>query len=285
MHGHGADTGKEFSVLLEVRHVTDREDLWKTGERAVVFDEDAALAVERNALGSETCPEVVRANTGAPDDGGREQVIELFPASESGQLVVRDDFEVGAVGPDVHDARIRADLDPELAELVDGAARQIFGEARQEARSSFDQDDARGSRVDRAEILAQDEARELGDRSGELHARRPAADDHEGQQLATLALVVGALGTLEGDEHPASNFDRVFDALQARRKALPIVVTEVRGLRANREHEPVVREDAAAPGIDGLALQVDVANFAQHHANVVLLGEDRANRGGDLRGR
>ncbi len=96
------------------------------------------------------------------------------------------------------------------------------------------------TRVDAAELRGQRGARELGDRAGELDARRTGADNDEGQKRRALPLVGLALRLLEGEEDAAPYGRRVLERLEARRERLPSIMAEIGVPRAGRQHERVI---------------------------------------------
>ena len=137
----------------------------------------------------------------------------------------------GAVGPD---------LDAEALEIAHGAARERLAEGGQDARPGLDQDDARELGIDLAEVAREREAAHLADRARELDARRPAAHDHEREQRLLALGIRFLLGILEGAQHAAADLRRLLEGLEAGRVLFPVVVAEVRVLRAAGEHEHVV---------------------------------------------
>ena len=129
--------------------------------------------------------------------------------------------------------------------------------------------------------------RELGDRAGQLDAGGAAADDREREELAPRAHVGLAFGALEREEHAPPDLEGVLEVLQARSVDLPVVVTEVRGLRADGEDQPVVRERLLrlVVDVDHTCFEVDVRDVSEHDTHVAVAGEDGADRGSDLSGR
>ena len=104
----------------------------------------------------------------------------------------------------VHPARIATDhagggpdIDPHAGERALGIARQVLGQGRNDARTGLDQDDARISGVDPAEIVGQGLAGDLGDGARHLDAGRSSADDDEGEQTLPLGIITGELGPFE----------------------------------------------------------------------------------------
>jgi hypothetical protein len=97
-------------------------------------------------------------------------------------------------------------------------------------------------RVDRLELVAQRLAGDLCKRSRELDAGRPAADDHEREQIALPPGVFLALGSLECDQDAPPDRNGILERFQSRCIRLPIVVAEISVLRSGRDNQPVVVE-------------------------------------------
>ena len=137
-------------------------------------------------------------------------------------------------------SRAEPHLHAKLFERGSGGLRERRIERREQARRRLHQDDARGARVDRAEVLGKRAVCQLGDRAGHLDAGRAAADDHEIQQPRALGRVGLGLGLLEGEQDAAADVGRVVDGLQPRALSGPFAVTEIGVLRAGRENQDVV---------------------------------------------
>ena len=123
---------------------------------------------------------------------------------------------------------------------------QILGEAWQDARTRFDQHDARLARVDAAKIVGQRFTREFGDRAGELDPGRAAADDDEGQLRRAQRSVALAFGALEGHQNSPAHRGRVLERLEAGREALPFVMAEIGVPGAGRQHQRIEFDRVAA---------------------------------------
>ena len=102
------------------------------------------------------------------------------------------------------------------ARRADVAQRSAVG--REDGRPAFEQDDPGGVRRDAIELVAQRLAGDLGNRAGHLDPGRPAADHHEGEQIALAAGIGLGLGALEGQQHPAADRHRVVERLQPGRE-------------------------------------------------------------------
>ncbi|MDB5217598.1 MAG: hypothetical protein JWO86_5525 [Myxococcaceae bacterium] len=284
LHGDGAHSGEHLALLLEARHVTDREHLGMTGETAVALHDHAALAIGGNA---ELLREAIGLHTRRPHHGAGFDALARSSRAETGQVVgLFAGLERDAGVVDADHANAGANLGAELLELLDRALRERRRERRQDARTGFDEDHLRLARVDGAEVTSEDEVRQLGDRARELDAGGAAADHREREELAPRAHVGLALGAFEGEEHAAADLERVLEVLQSGRMDLPVVVTEVRGLRADREHEPVVREGLVrfVSDVNGPRLEIDARDVTEHDAHVGIAGEDAADGRCDLGG-
>src|SRR5262249_11667050 len=110
------------------------------------------------------------------------------------------------------------------------------------------------------------------------------ADDHKGEEAPALLRVAGELGTLERDQDPAPDAGRVLDALEAGRRILPLVVTEIGMGGPGRDHQVIVgnleriRANDACRGVDAAPLR-------HQHRRIRVAAEDMADRPGDVGGR
>ncbi len=182
----------------------------------------------------------------------------------------------------VHDLGLRAHHHAQLLELAarrGGAPGRV---GREQAVHRLDQHDPGVLGVDRPEVVAQRVVGDLAQRAGELHARRPAPDEHERHPRPPLDRVGLAFGGFEGDQDPAPDLRRVVDGLQARRVRRPVLVTEVGVMGAGGDDQRVVGHRAAVREPDLALLGVDVDRLPEQHGRVALLAEDRAQGLRDL---
>jgi hypothetical protein len=138
-------------------------------------------------------------------------------------------------------------------------------------------------RLDLAEVSDQRLPRELGDRAGELHPRRSAADHHEAEHRRAILRVRGVLGFLERQEDAAPDISGILDLLQTRRDRLPLVVTEIGVPRAGRDDQPVVRHAALGPRVRSGDLDlaracIDAGHAAEQDGCSALAPQDAADR-------
>ncbi len=183
---------------------------------------------------------------------------------------------------DVGDPRLRAHLDAEPLQLALRRRGSAGRERRQDPVHRLDEDDPGLGRVDRPEIALQGVARDLPERPGELHAGRPAADDHERHPLATPVGLGLALGRLERDEDAPADLGRVLDGLEPGRDGRPFGVVEIAVVGAGRDDERVVIDGSAVRQHDLAAVHVDVDRLAQDDRRVALLAQHGPQRLGDL---
>ena len=177
-----------------------------------------------------------------------------------------------------------AHFDAKLFERGSGSLRERRIERREQARRRLHQDDARGARVDGAEVLGKRAIGQLGDRAGHLDAGRAAADDHEIQKPRPLGRIGFGLGLFEGEQDAAADVGRVVDGLQPRSAGGPFAVTEVGVPRAGRENQDVVG-NAPAVGENLAPFRVDSRDLAKDDVDVLLARENTADRRRDVGGR
>src|SRR5208337_695628 len=101
----------------------------------------------------------------------------------------------------------------------------------------LDQKDSRAGGVRSAKLRRKGPPRQFGERARQLDARRPAADDGEGEEARTLLRILRRLGAFEGLERPAADGDRVRDGLEGWSVPLPRVVAEIGMGGAGRKHQ------------------------------------------------
>ena len=221
-------------------------------------------------------------------DGRRRTASTRIPAAQSVvRAGIRSLAAVGHLdrhGPivDADDPRPGPDDRAEPLELAPGRRRTIRRVGRQDPVHRLDEQDPGVGRVDRAEVAAERVAGDLAERSGQLDARRPAADDDERHPLAPPLGIVLALGRLERDQDPPPDLGGVVDRLQARRDRGPVVVAEVREARAGADDQRVVADRAAVRQRTSRALRVDADRLAEQDRRVPLPAQDRAQRLGDV---
>jgi hypothetical protein len=178
--------------------------------------------------------------------------------------------------------------DPEALERSCGPLREARRELREDAIGHLDEQNPGGAGVDRAEVAAERVPRDLGDLARELDAGRAGADDDEGEPGRAAIQVRLVLGRLERGQDPAANLERALERLHVGRERPPLVVAEVRVVRAAGDDQAVVGKleqlvvgrDAVDP--DAPAVEVEAGDLAQDDADIPVALEDPAQRRGDL---
>ena len=193
LHRGGGNAGHGLAVFLEQRnHVAKGEDLGMTGDATIGIHFHAARAVEFHA---ELFCQWRRGHARRPEDvrGANGFAGVQFHARRR----------------DVRDLGVRANLHAQFLQLLGGGNLQRIGHVREHARRSLDQNDVRQRGIDVAEVLAQHLARKFRKGSGQFHAGRPAAHDHDGHQARPLGGVALVLRALEGEQHLPADADGV----------------------------------------------------------------------------
>ncbi len=193
-------------------------------------------------------------------------------------------LEIDAARVARHHARRSPHLDALLLERALDVVRQVFGEGRHDARPGLDQDDARGGRIDMAEVLGEALARDLRDGAGHLHARCASSDNREGEEPRALGGIAGELRALERDENMAADAGGILDALEAGCGRGPFVVTEIGMGRAGGDDERVVMQDLAGRERDLAKARVDAGDLGQQRGDVAAAAEQVPDWPGDLGG-
>lgn len=126
---------------------------------------------------------------------------------------------------------------------------------------------------------------QLTDLADHLHTGRARAHHDEGEQPASLVLVLGELGQLETTEDPAPEFEGVVDGLHAGGVALEVVVSEIGLVGAGRDDQAVVRQveiDVPGHGVDHPAGHIDSVHLTEGDRDVLVLPQDQARGGRDV---
>ena len=262
--------------LVQAGHVAHHEEIRVAGDGEVLVHEQTARAVDlRAGLTGENGAQRARLHACGPDLAGA-----VDPAARAVGVLYLD-----AVVVDVRDHRVELDLDAHLLETAPRLVAQVRAHRGEHRRGRVEQHDAGRGRVDVPERSLERLLRELGDLTGHLDARRPGAHDDEGEEAATLLLVVGDLGLLEAPEDPRAEFEGVVHRLHAGGVLLEVVVAEVRLVGTGGHDEAVVLQvdlDVAGRGVDGLVGHVDLAHVAEDAGGVLLVAEHDARRRRDL---
>ncbi len=123
--------------------------------------------------------------------------------------------------------------------------------------------------------------RDLGQRAGELDARRPAADDDEGEPGAARIGVELTFGMLERGEDAAAHRGRVLDGLEPGRDRLPIRVAKVMVAGARSEHQDVIADRAVAEDEPARG-RLEIDGLGEDDVRIGLAPQHEAERGRDV---
>ena len=278
--GQGTDTPGQIAPLLErgrshprqrfsIRPgnmclITGYEDFGMTLQAEVRPHHDSPLVIE---FAPQVFTERGCSNPGGPEHSAALQAFGSDPHS------LGIDASHGTFGPD---------LDAEAFEISHGATDEFCVEGRKYRGPGFDQDHSSLRRIDLAEILGQGKAAHLSDRTSEFDPCRPSPDDHECQQCPFALGIRFLFRFFECGEHPPSYFCRLLESFEPRRELLPLFISEVGVAGTARQHQVVVRM-LARVRLHHAPFEIDTLRTLAQDPHIARVGEDAANRCGDLR--
>ena len=111
---------------------------------------------------------------------------------------------------------------------------------------------------------------------------RSATDHDEGRQRLHFLRIGAGLGPVEGLEDAAADLQRVRQRLQHGGVLGPFVVAEPGVDRPGRQDEVIVVDRAGIADADLALHLVDPFDLAEHHRDVLVRAEQRADRRGDV---
>ena len=234
--------------------VTDDEDVRVALDGEVGLDDHPSGAVGFGSVGLLGDHLAQRAGLHT----GRPHLARAFDAALAAVLVLDRDAHVVDRGHH----RVELDLDVHLLQPPLRLEAQLRAHRRQHRGRRVEQDDPALAGRDGAKRPGQGALGQLDDLAGQLDARRPGTDHHEGEPAMPLGRVGGDLGGLERAEDAAAQLQGVVDGLHAGRVGGVLVVAEVGLLCAGGHDEAVVgrhRLHAHQVRRDRLRLQVDRA--------------------------
>jgi len=260
-----ADAGYGLAVRHDGGHrIADCEDAGVAGHAEVRVDLDATGAIGFDAEPS----------------GGRRGQHARGPDDRLGR-----DGTSGkghAIGMDGRHGSIQQDFDAQFAQRFLGIGGHFGLEVGEHSRAGLDQHDPRLFGLDVAEVVAQRDARQLDDRTGELHARRACTDDDEGEECLAAFGISLELGALEGQQQPTAHGRRVLEGLEAGRVRFPVILTEIGVLRAGGENEIVERHGSAVVEPHHFGGGVDSGDAAEQGRHLLAPVDELPDRPGDL---
>ena len=221
LNRHLGDPGQRAAVFTECQSkIADDANLRKVRHGQLGIHFDAAAAVGFSTCAQRQLPaEFRRSHAARPQNRPSRQLFRVFAAA------VGD-----AVAIDVGNHHAFQDLDAELLHQTLCFCRKVFRKSRQDARAAFHQHDLSFLRPDVTEVVAERFARDFGQRSGKLHARRARADDDEREPGPRLLVTRGPLGAFESIKDFVADGRSFFDGFQAGGGLPPGVFTVVRRL-------------------------------------------------------
>ncbi len=214
-------------------------------------------------------------------DAGRPHLARAIdPAFAAVLLLDRDAFVV-----DRRHHRVELDLDVHLLQPSLRLEAQLGAHGRQHGGRGVEQDHPALAGRDGPKCPGQGALGQLDDLAGQLDTGGSGPDHDEGEPPLALGMVGGDLGRLERAEDAAAQLQRVIDGLHAGGVGGELVVAEVGLLRAGGHDEAVVgrhRLHAHQVRRDRLRLQIDRADLAPQHPDVLLLAQDQPGGRGDV---
>ena len=135
--------------------------------------------------------------------------------------------------------RTKQNLDAELFKRFLGIGGKILSENRQDAGSGLDKQYAGLPGVDIAEFRRQRLVGQFSNHACHFHARRPCADNDEGQQRLPFLFAGGEFGPLKSQKQAATDCRRIFKRLEAGGGTLPLVAAEIGVAGAGCQHQRI----------------------------------------------
>ena len=276
LNGGLRDAGNLFAILFDdVSKIADDENVWKIGNGEIGKDFDLAVLVGfgGSAFG-ETLAEGSDVDAAGPENG--------FGVETAGGIAL---LEVEAVGVDVGDESIFADVDAETGDELFGFGGKIFGIRGENARAAFEKNDVSFFGTNAAKIVAQGFASDFGEGAGEFEPGGAGTDNDEGEPGAGFGFGGGTLGAFEGVEKFVADGGGFFDGFEAGSIFAPLVFAVVGGFGAGGDDEEVVGEDTAVAKGYVFRDRIDIGGFTEKNFGIFLAAQNSAKRRGNLAGR
>src|SRR3990172_1549650 len=185
---------------------------------------------------------------------------------------------------DVGHLHARQDGDSEIGKGLRRSGREPRGIGQEQPVGGLEEENARASGIDGAEIESESLSRELADGPRELDPGRTSSHDDEREKRLPFRQIFLALRPLERVENPGAYSRRILDRLEPRGPSSPVLASEVMVRGARREDEVIVRQTLAVHRKLS-PIEVQIAHLRLQDADVLLSREDRPKRRGDVRGR
>ena len=139
------------------------------------------------------------------------------------------------------------------------------------------------------EIAPQRDLHQVRQGRREFHASRTCADQHESHLSRALVLVFSRCGKFKRAQDFRSDRFGVTKALQTRRISRELIVPEVAGAHAGRDHQIIERDLADARAwrrrLNRAGSNIDAGDLRQEYDDISLLRLELTDRCSDLSGR
>src|ERR1051326_6399651 len=175
-------------------------------------------------------------------------------------------------------------LHPEILQLLRRARAQIFRERCQHLWFTFDQHDASAGRINVTKIPRQSMTRNLGNGSGHFHSSRSAANDNKRHGCSPRRGGRNFFCVFECHEDAATDFHRIFQALQSRGETLPLGMAEIRMASARGQNQIVIL-DCEITRMNYARVHVNRLNFGERDFDILAPMQNRSNGSSNVRGR
>ncbi len=228
-------------LVLDERHVADREDIRMPGDPEVGAGADAATGGLRQAPAG---------------DGGRgrhPRCPHRDVAGQGGAIGQQD-----PVGSDLGDGGVEPDVDTALDQLLAGIFAQRRVEGRQQFRRPLNQRDVHPRPVDLRIGRGERDVAQVGQAAGQFDAGRAAADDGH----PDIAVQAGEADPFQARHDPVTQDDSVLPGVQAQGVLGRAGHAVIRGRHARGQDEVVVAEPGPAGQHDLPGRGLDGGKFA-----------------------
>src|SRR5262249_39157683 len=178
------------------------------------------------------------------------------------------------------------DRHAELREPLGHPAGQRLSKSRQDPIGCVEQNNGTFRWIDASEVSPQRDLHQVRQRPREFHAGGTCADQHERHLSRAFVLVLGHYGQFERAQDFGSDHLGVAEALETRCMLRELVVPEIAGAHAGRDHQIIERDlaDAHARGVrlDRAGSNVNAGDLREEYADVSLLCLELTDRRRDL---
>src|SRR5580692_7323476 len=223
LHSHLRHSRQGFSLRVDrAGKIPDDIDIRIVRNCQVGFYQDSSRFVSLSIrAASENLSKRRGRNATCPNHRLRRDVIQIFSAPNCQSFLIYVlHYHAALYGhPKVHKRPSRL-------------LGQVFWKRLEDSGRSVQQNDLAVFRTNGAKIILERLSRDLGNRSSEFDPSGPSPNNYKRQPQTALNWIHDPLCDLEGVENPVADKCGFFDVLQTRSPFLPLVIPEVRSLRA-----------------------------------------------------